>query len=239
MRAPASLTASQSDRQPPPPPPLPAPCRLLAYIGPDITIADVVVRPSRSIIKQSYDARERRNDSSLPFHLGYGNLNGDGFGIGWYPPASSASNKDSTPCVSGSDRDAVVGRRVVRVTRGCPRTVVVSPAPTSVPNLHLPPQPPPSPPLCSPPLPPLPARLCLQVYTSITPAWNNDNLNRLATKLESGVIFAHVRAAYPGMPVSKEATHPFQWGEHACSLPACLPAFVSACVGAATVCQDI
>ena len=44
--------------------------RLMAYIGPDITVADVVVRPSRSIIKQSYDARERRNDSSLPFHLG-------------------------------------------------------------------------------------------------------------------------------------------------------------------------
>lgn len=51
--------------------PLPCFCRrLMAYIGPDITVADVVVRPSRSIIKQSYDARERRNDSSLPFHLG-------------------------------------------------------------------------------------------------------------------------------------------------------------------------
>jgi len=48
----------------------------MAYIGPTVTVADVVVRPSRSIIKQSYDARERRNDSSLPFHLGYGNLNG-------------------------------------------------------------------------------------------------------------------------------------------------------------------
>ncbi len=48
------------------------------------------------------------------------------------------------------------------------------------------------------PLPPL------QVFTSITPAWNNENLNRLATKLESGVIFAHVRAAYPGMPVSEQ-----------------------------------
>ena len=43
--------------------------RLMAYIGPAVTVADVVVRPSRSIIKQSYDARERRNDSSLPFHL--------------------------------------------------------------------------------------------------------------------------------------------------------------------------
>lgn len=53
----------------------------------------------------------------------------------------------------------------------------------------------------------------LQVFTSITPAWNNENLNRLSTKLESGVIFAHVRAAYPGMPVSEQNCHPFQWGE--------------------------
>lgn len=49
--------------------PHPLPARLMAYIGPAVTVADVVVRPSRSIIKQSYDARERRNDSSLPFHL--------------------------------------------------------------------------------------------------------------------------------------------------------------------------
>ena len=58
-----------------------------------------------------------------------------------------------------------------------------------------------------------PACLPPQVFTSITPAWNNENLNRLATKLESGVIFAHVRAAYPGMPVSEQNCHPFQWGE--------------------------
>lgn len=70
----------------------------MAFMGPPINVADVVVRPSRSIIKQSYDARERRNDSSLPFHLGYGNLNGDGFGIGWFPPDSAATS-DHTPCV--------------------------------------------------------------------------------------------------------------------------------------------
>eukprot|EP00889_Picochlorum_renovo_P002230 jgi/Picre1/29260/NNA_004652.t1 len=46
-------------------------------------------------------------------------------------------------------------------------------------------------------------------FTSVTPAWNNDNLNRLAMKLESGLIFAHVRAAYPGMPVSEQNCHPF------------------------------
>ncbi len=36
----------------------------------------------RSIIKQSYDAKERIMDASLPSHLAHGNLNGDGFGIG-------------------------------------------------------------------------------------------------------------------------------------------------------------
>ena len=98
-------------------------------------------------LQQSYEARERRNDSSLPFHLGYGNLNGDGFGIGWY---SACCRKDPSPCT----------------------------------------------------------------FTSVTPAWNNDNLNRLATKLESGLIFAHVRAAYPGMPVSEQNCHPFAFGNY-------------------------
>ena len=41
----------------------------------------------RSIIKQSYDAKERIMDASLPCHLAHGNLNGDGFGIGAPPDA--------------------------------------------------------------------------------------------------------------------------------------------------------
>lgn len=28
------------------------------------------------------------------------------------------------------------------------------------------------------------------------------------------MIFAHVRAAYPGMPVSEQNCHPFQWGRY-------------------------
>lgn len=126
-------------------------CRLMAYFGDQTLVADVVLWPSRSIIKQSYDALERRDDSSLPFHLGRGSLNADGFGIGWYSPSSSScSRQDRTPCT----------------------------------------------------------------FKSVTPAWNNDNLNRLATKLESGLIFAHVRAAYPGMPVSEQNCHPFAHGNY-------------------------
>ena len=59
--------------------------------------ADVVLWPDRSIIKQSYDARERIMDISLPSHLAHGNLNGDGFGIGWHN--ASAEPPDPTPCV--------------------------------------------------------------------------------------------------------------------------------------------
>ena len=68
--------------------------------------ADVVLWPDRSIIKQSYDARERKMDANLPSHLAYGNLNGDGFGIGWYTESSGQSSSrrgdqvpDTTPCV--------------------------------------------------------------------------------------------------------------------------------------------
>lgn len=58
---------------------------------------DVVLWPDRSIIKQSYDARERIMDASLPSHLAHGNLNGDGFGIGWHNACNEPS--DPIPCV--------------------------------------------------------------------------------------------------------------------------------------------
>ncbi|CAL8463359.1 g2893 [Coccomyxa elongata] len=123
-------------------------------MGPPVLVADVVLWPDRSIIKQSYDARERKMDTSLPSHLAYGNLNGDGFGIGWF--TSEASEGQS------------VGR--------------VDPTPC--------------------------------VFTSITPAWNNENLGRLSCKIISPLVFAHVRAAMPGMPVSEQNCHPFQWGRY-------------------------
>lgn len=50
------------------------------------------------------------------------------------------------------------------------------------------------------------------VFLSVTPAWNDLNLKRLAEKVSSHLIFAHVRAAYPGMVVSQSNCHPFQHG---------------------------
>lgn len=50
------------------------------------------------------------------------------------------------------------------------------------------------------------------VFKDITPAWNNPNLTGLARVIESGTIFAHVRAATPGMDVARRNCHPFSHG---------------------------
>lgn len=50
-------------------------CRLVAYTGDNLLLADVIVKPEDSLIKQSLRARE---STTL--------TNGDGFGVGWYIP---------------------------------------------------------------------------------------------------------------------------------------------------------
>lgn len=47
---------------------------------------------------------------------------------------------------------------------------------------------------------------------STGPAWNNQNLARLANTIKSTVIFAHVRAATEGTQVCECSCHPFQAG---------------------------
>ncbi|PRP74395.1 hypothetical protein PROFUN_10293 [Planoprotostelium fungivorum] len=106
----------------------------------EIIMADLLTYPTRSIITQSYASRERLQ----------GNTNGDGFGVGWYPPDDASGEQSGTPCV----------------------------------------------------------------YTSVTPAWNNMNLSRLAKTISSRLIVAHVRAAIPGMMVTESNCHPFQYGRY-------------------------
>ncbi|WP_419418919.1 class II glutamine amidotransferase [Legionella sp. D16C41] len=53
-------------------------CRLVAYLGTDVLLEEILVKPSNSIIMQSLKARE----STVP-------TNGDGFGLGWYAPTIS------------------------------------------------------------------------------------------------------------------------------------------------------
>jgi glutamine amidotransferase len=52
------------------------------------------------------------------------------------------------------------------------------------------------------------------IFTSITPAWNNQNLRRLSDHVTSACFFAHVRAASPGMRVCETNCHPFQYGRY-------------------------
>lgn len=55
-------------------------CRHLAYLGPPITVHDLVYAPPHGLEHQSYAARL----------CGHGSLNADGFGVGWYVPERTA-----------------------------------------------------------------------------------------------------------------------------------------------------
>ena len=50
------------------------------------------------------------------------------------------------------------------------------------------------------------------VFTSLTPAWSNQNLRRLSEHVKSSCFFAHVRAASQAMRVCEANCHPFQHG---------------------------
>ncbi|MER7203061.1 ergothioneine biosynthesis protein EgtC [Streptomyces sp. CB01635] len=49
-------------------------CRQLAYLGPAAPLGDVLVTPSHSLLRQSWEPRRQR----------HGTVNADGFGVGWY-----------------------------------------------------------------------------------------------------------------------------------------------------------
>ncbi|KAH9456653.1 hypothetical protein MJO28_006727 [Puccinia striiformis f. sp. tritici] len=49
------------------------------------------------------------------------------------------------------------------------------------------------------------------VFQAITPAWSNRNLHRLAEKIKSPLVFAHVRASTTGA-LSEENCHPWIYG---------------------------
>ncbi len=61
-------------------------------------------------------------------------------------------------------------------------------------------------------VPEVSAEPCL--FTSVTPAWANQNLRRIASKTTSTCIFAHVRAATAGLEVNDLNCHPFQFGQY-------------------------
>ncbi|CAK7563745.1 MAG: glutamine amidotransferase subunit [Sporothrix epigloea] len=112
-------------------------CRFLVYKGSDeILLSKLILDPTHSILKQSFDARLRLDTRR-------GQNNADGFGIGFY----TNPKLGQTPCL----------------------------------------------------------------FRSTVPAWNCSNLERIASKTASRLVFAHVRAATDGT-LSEDNCHPFSHG---------------------------
>jgi predicted glutamine amidotransferase len=107
-------------------------CRFVAYQGHPVLLADLLYRPRHSLVAQSYRAERM----SQPF-------NGDGFGVGWYPPEMAPF-----PCL----------------------------------------------------------------VRTATPAWASQTLASLSVGISTTRVFAHVRAASPGLAIQESNSHPFQHG---------------------------
>ncbi|KAI9228980.1 MAG: N-terminal nucleophile aminohydrolase [Piptocephalis tieghemiana] len=50
------------------------------------------------------------------------------------------------------------------------------------------------------------------IFTSVLPAWNNLNLTRLAERIRSPLVYAHVRASTGGTASSETNCHPWSYG---------------------------
>lgn len=85
-------------------------CRHLAYLGPPIPLADLVLHQPHSLMRQSWAPNDMR---------GGGTINADGFGIGWLPGdlGSSGNLGDlGAPADRADLADAVGARRYRRST---------------------------------------------------------------------------------------------------------------------------
>ncbi|MGA8117584.1 MAG: ergothioneine biosynthesis protein EgtC [Actinocatenispora sp.] len=63
-------------------------CRQLAYLGPPVTLASLLLDPPHSLLHQSYAPADMR---------GSGTINADGFGAGWYGPDGLVRYRRSCP----------------------------------------------------------------------------------------------------------------------------------------------
>lgn len=65
-------------------------CRHLGYLGPPVSLHELLWSPSHSLLEQSWDPHDMR---------GGGTSNADGFGVGWYPAegAEPARYRNASP----------------------------------------------------------------------------------------------------------------------------------------------
>ncbi|MFC4947635.1 ergothioneine biosynthesis protein EgtC [Pseudonocardia sp. GCM10023141] len=98
-------------------------CRHLAYLGPPVTLASLVLEPKHGLLHQSYAPADMR---------GGGTVNADGFGAGWYPErgAPAARYRSASPIwsdtafasLAGATRSGAVLAAVRSATTGMPVT---------------------------------------------------------------------------------------------------------------------
>jgi glutamine amidotransferase len=63
-------------------------CRHLVYLGPPVTLAELLVDPPHGLLHQSWAPRDMR---------GGGTLNADGFGVGWYGAQGPVRYRRASP----------------------------------------------------------------------------------------------------------------------------------------------
>ncbi len=69
-------------------------CRHLAYLGPTLPLAALLLDPPHSLAQQSWAPTDMR---------GGGVVNADGFGVGWYPPGADAPVRYRRDCPIWTD----------------------------------------------------------------------------------------------------------------------------------------
>lgn len=69
-------------------------CRHLAYLGPSLPLAALLLDPPHSLLKQSWAPADMR---------GGGSVNADGFGVGWYPPDAADPVRHRRDCPMWTD----------------------------------------------------------------------------------------------------------------------------------------
>jgi gamma-glutamyl hercynylcysteine S-oxide hydrolase len=75
-------------------------CRHLAYLGPPVTLASLVLEPSHSLYEQSWAPNDMR---------GGGSVNADGFGLAWYADGALVRYRRNVPIWADENLPGLAG----------------------------------------------------------------------------------------------------------------------------------
>lgn len=102
-------------------------CRHLTYLGPPVPLADLLLRPEHSLLKQSWAPCDMRQG---------GTINADGFGVAWYPEhggspvryrrATPLWSDENLPGLAETTRSGAVLAAIRSATVGMPVAEIAS-----------------------------------------------------------------------------------------------------------------